>query len=57
VGAIFLGTIIVGFNPNRWDTVILDLPRGSHGVHLHDVVGVALIALGVIGIWRTSGSR
>jgi hypothetical protein len=40
--------VVVGFNPNRWDIDILDLPRGSHGIHLHDVLGMALITLGVV---------
>lgn len=48
---IVVGVAIVGFNPNRWDRVILELPRG-HGIHVHDVVGVALVALGVISLWR-----
>jgi hypothetical protein len=51
VGAIFGGAIIVGFNPNRWDRVILDLPRG-HGVHIHEVIGMALITLGVLALLR-----
>jgi hypothetical protein len=54
--AVFAGAIIVGFNPNRWDTVILDLPRGSHGIHAHDVIGMTLITLGVVVLWR-SGDR
>jgi energy-converting hydrogenase Eha subunit E len=49
---IALGTIIVGFNPARWDTVILVLPR-SHGVHVHDLVGTALVVLGTVLLWRS----
>lgn len=52
VVAIFVGAVVVGFNPNRWDIVILNLPRGGHGIHLHDVVGMALITLGVLMLWR-----
>jgi hypothetical protein len=52
--AIVIGTIIVGFNPNRWDYVVLDLPRGSHGIHLHDLVGIAFIAFGITVFWRSS---
>jgi hypothetical protein len=59
--AIACGTIIVGFNPNRFDVVLFDLPvRTGHGVHLHDVLGVALVALGTLVLWlapSTSESR
>ncbi len=51
VVAIFLGAIVVGFNPNRWDSVVANLPRG-HGIHAHDVIGMALIALGVLVLLR-----
>jgi hypothetical protein len=51
VAAIFGGAIVVGFNPNRWDKVILALPR-HHGIHLHEVIGMALITLGVLALLR-----
>lgn len=54
--AIFAGTAIVGFNPNRWDYVVLDLPRQSHGIHLHDLVGLALVLLGVVVLWYSPRS-
>ena len=51
--SIFLGTAIVGFDPDRIDRVILVLPRG-HGIHAHDVIGVALVALGtIVLLWRS----
>jgi hypothetical protein len=50
VAAIFVGVVIVGFNPNRFDTVVMDLPRG-HGIHLHDLIGLALVALGTVVLW------
>lgn len=37
--AVFAGAV-VRVQPNRWDTVILDLPRGTHGIHLHAVIGM-----------------
>jgi hypothetical protein len=52
VAAIFGGAIVVGFSPNRWDTVILDLPRG-HGIHLHDAIGMAFLTLGVLLLLRS----
>ena len=55
VAAIVIGTVIIGFNPNRWDVVILTLPRG-HGIHLHDVIGMTLIALGIALLWRSPRS-
>jgi hypothetical protein len=51
VVSIFLGAIIIGFNPNRWDPVILDLPRQSHGIHVTDVVGMSLVTIGVVILW------
>jgi hypothetical protein len=49
--SIVVGTLIVGFNPNRWDYVVMDLPRG-HGIHLHELIGVAFIATGIVLFWR-----
>jgi hypothetical protein len=54
--SILLGAVIVGFNPNRWDSVLFDLPRG-HGVHVHDVIGMALIVLGIVLMWRAGGDE
>lgn len=53
--AIVVGAIIIGFNPNRWDAVIVSLPRG-HGIHVTDVVGMTLVMLGVAVLWRSPGS-
>jgi len=49
---VVVGTIVVGFSPRRWDTVILDLPRG-HGIHTHDLLGLALVVAGIAVLWRT----
>jgi hypothetical protein len=51
-GSIVVGAIFIGFNPNRWDLVFLTLPRG-HGIHVRDVVGMVLIALGITMLWRS----
>jgi hypothetical protein len=48
---VVFGTLVVAFSPNRWDRVVLDLPRG-HGVHGHDVIGIAPIAIAVAVFWR-----
>jgi hypothetical protein len=57
VVAIFAGAAVIGFNPNRWDVVLLDVPfRSGHGIHLHDVVGMTLITLGVVVLWRSGNS-
>jgi hypothetical protein len=56
VVAIAVGALAIGFNPNRWDVVILTLPRG-HGIHLRDVVGTMLVALGTAVLWRLSRYR
>jgi hypothetical protein len=50
--AVVLGAAIVGFDPNRWDAVVYVLPRG-HGIHVHDLIGCALIAVGLVVLWRT----
>ena len=51
VAAIVVGTGVVGFSPNRWDVVVATLPRG-HGLHLNDILGTALIVLGIALLWR-----
>ena len=51
--AIVVGAMVIGFNPNRWDVVILTLPRGSHGIHLTDVFGMMLIMLGIAVLWHS----
>ena len=55
VVAIIAGTVLVGFDPKRLDAVILTISRG-HGLHLHDVVGTALITLGAVVLWRSPRS-
>jgi hypothetical protein len=57
VVAIFLGVVVVGFNPNRWDPILLSLPRGNHGIHVTDVVGVVLVTLGVVALWHLPRQR
>jgi hypothetical protein len=56
VGAIVVGAVAIGFNPNRRDVVILPLPRG-HGIHLSDVVGAMLVSLGTAVLWRSPRRR
>jgi hypothetical protein len=58
--SIFIGTAIVGFDPNPFDPtrvnrVILVLP-GEHGIHLHDVLGTGLVTLGTVVLWRSHRS-
>ena len=50
IASVVVGTAIVGFSPNRWDVVVATLPRG-HGIHLNDILGSALIALGTAVLW------
>jgi len=50
--AVALGTAIVGFNPTRFDKVLFAVPvRTGHGVHVHDLIGLALVTLGVLLLW------
>jgi hypothetical protein len=55
--AVFLGGIIIGFNPNDWDPVLLGLPRGGHGIHVTDLVGIAILTIGVVLLWRAAARR
>lgn len=55
---ITVGTLMVGFNPNRFDKVLFDIPlRSGHGVHLHDILGMLFVAFGTLVLWVLSGSR
>ena len=52
------GTIVVGFNPARFDTVLFDVPvRSGHGVHAHDLLGVALVVVGTVLLLLAPRSR
>jgi uncharacterized protein YjeT (DUF2065 family) len=48
--------ILIGFNPSRWDVVVAALPRG-HGIHVRDLVGMALIAAGSLVLWHAPSRR
>jgi hypothetical protein len=50
---IVAGTIVVGFSPRRWDIVILELPR-DHGIHTHDLIGMAFVLIGLGLLWRSA---
>jgi hypothetical protein len=54
--AVFVGTALTGFDPLRWDIVVLTLPR-RHGIHLTDVAGITLVVLGVAVLWRSPHPR
>lgn len=49
--AIIAGAGLIGFNPNRWDSVLLTLP-GSRAVDVTDVLGLALILVGIATFWH-----
>ena len=53
---ILAGAILIGFNPSRWDVVVATLPRG-HGIHVRDLVGMALIAAGILVLWHAPSRR
>jgi hypothetical protein len=53
--AIFAGAVGIAFSPERWDHVLLDLPRG-HGIHLHELMGMALVAVGTFVLCRSPAS-
>jgi hypothetical protein len=50
--AVVAGATVIGFNANRWDIVVLTFARG-HGVHVRDIIGMLLIAIGIVTLWRT----
>ena len=50
--AIAAGTLIVGFNPRRFDVILVTIPiRQGHGIHLHDLLGLTLVTLGTLVLW------
>jgi hypothetical protein len=53
---VIVGAVLIGFNPSRWDFVLLALPRG-HGIHIRDVVGMLLIAAGITMLWKAPVRR
>jgi len=56
--AVAIGTAVVGFNPNRFDAVLFGVPlRAGHGVHLHDLIGLMLVAVGVVLLWFLPHAR
>ncbi len=54
--AVIIGAVLIGFNPNRWDVILVTLPRG-HGIHIRDVVGMLLIAAGITMLWNAPARR
>jgi len=56
VVAVYIGAALIGFNPSRWDVVLIVLPR-EHGIHLRDIIGVGLVTLGVMVLWRSGPAR
>ena len=53
---VIVGAVLIGFNPNRLDVVFLTLPRG-HGIHVRDVIGMVLIAMGIAMLWHAPPRR
>jgi hypothetical protein len=52
VAVVAVGVAIVGLNIRpTWDPVILVLSQ-NHGIHLTDVVGGGVVALGVALVWH-----
>ena len=53
---ILAGAILIGFNPNRWDVVLVTLPR-QHGIHVRDLIGMLLIGVGILLLWHAPPRR
>ena len=53
---VIVGAVLIGFNPNRWDLILVTLPRG-HGIHIRDVLGMLLIAAGITMLWKAPARR
>lgn len=47
---IFIGAGVIVVSPAAWDSVFFTLPSGIH-IHVYDLIGTAIIALGVILFW------
>ena len=37
--------------------VLLNLPRGGHGLHATDVLGMMVVVAGIVALWRSSPPR
>lgn len=49
--AIALGAAVVVLHPHVWDSVVFTLPS-DRDIHGYDLIGIAIIAFGVILFWR-----
>ena len=48
--AIVTGVVVLGLDVTRFDSVVETLSP-SHGLHLSDVVGTALVGFGIALMW------
>jgi hypothetical protein len=50
--AVYFGAAIIGFNPTG-DPVLLSFPLAGHGIHLTDVLGLAVTTIGIVLLWTS----
>lgn len=49
---IIAGTLLIDTGTEHHDPVLLTLPRGGHGLHATDVLGMAIVLVGVTALWQ-----
>ena len=55
--SIVAGVLLVATGSPDHDPVLLDLPRGGHGLHATDVLGMMVVVAGIVALWRSSPKR
>jgi hypothetical protein len=48
---IAIGAAFVVVRPDRFGSVFLSLPSGID-IHTYDLIGMAVIAIGIVSVWR-----
>ena len=54
---IVAGVLVVAIGSPDHDPVVLTLPRGGHGLHATDVLGMVVVVIGIVALWGGSTER
>ena len=54
---IVAGLLVVATGSPDHDPVVVTLPRGGHGLHATDVLGMTVVVVGIVALWRSSPER
>ena len=52
-GLILVGVAVLVLDADRWDVTVVSVSRG-HGIHLSDLIGLALVLSGIVALWRAA---